>query len=479
MFKKIVQFFGRSADKNPENPANSLYDDDVIDFNSASKFPKVGAIWRACSLISKATAKTPFDLFEKSASGREKVASPVSNLLLYEPNAHQTAYVFKMSMQFAAAYHGNAYAYIKRDKYFRPVELIQLDSAVTHPVRENGVVFYVTTVNGKMLKFESFEIIHVRGAGDDLVGYSVKDMAAVAFDMAEMSQKYSRNFFKNSARPSVILECPNLLSDEAAARLKKQWDTMHRGIDNSHKTAVLEEGTKVNPFSINAKDAMLIESMQFSLVDVANWFELPAYKLNSNNNTSYKSNEQQSLDYLSESLDPWFVCWEQECRKKLLTEAEKSAGKLYFEFNRASLIRVDLAAQANYFNKALAGAPWMSINEVRAKSNMNNAEGFDEIKMPSNNFGEPQKPAEPAPEPGAAEEAARAAISHVQSRMVDRLEKDLKGATDIPARIAERHADIIRRELEPVCKVYLAITGKDVSESAYQEIVNKYEVNHE
>lgn len=476
MINKIIRFLTRAADKSPENPANNLYSDEVIDFNTFSNFPKVGAIWRACSLISKGTAKTPLDLFRKSDAGREKVSSPLANLLLFEPNEHQTAYIFKMAMQFSAAYYGNAYAYIKRDKTFRPVQIIQLDSDSTYPVRENGKIFYLSSINGKLIRFDWFEILHIRGAGDDLVGFSVKDMAAVAFDMSEMAQKYSRNFFKNSARPSVIIEHPATLTEGAVARLKSQWDKLHSGVDNSHKTAVLEEGAKVHAFSINAKDAMLIESMQFSLVDIANWFELPAYKLNSTNNTSYKSNEQQSLDYLSESLDPWFVCWEQECRKKLLTESEKRTSSLYFEFNRATLIRTDLASQADYFSKALSGAPWMTINEVREKSNMNKAEGFDEIKLPTNNFGNAEEP-EDAEEPTntEVEESARAAIKHVQARMIDRLDKDLKDCESPSARIAEKHESIIRRELEPVCRVYKAITGQDIAESCYNEIISKYE----
>jgi HK97 family phage portal protein len=464
MFKKLTGLFtGLSTKKTAkrngsiENPANSLYSDETLDSLSGSSFPRFGAIWRACTLISTGCAKLPINLYVKSDNGRQKVENEQTYLLRYQPNNYQNAYYFKMNMTFSAVFCGNAYAWIKRDSNFKVEEYIQLDSNSTYPVRENGIVSYITNVNGKLIKFDSWEIIHLRGIGDDLIGWSIKELGCVAFDASVLAQRYSRNFFTNSARPSVLIEHPATLSEEAAGRLKRQWNLLHQGTDNAHKTAVLEEGMKVNPFSINAKDAMLIEGMQFSVVDIANWFNIPADRLNANINTSYNSLEQQNQNYLSDTLDPWLIAWEQELYIKVLSEDAKRSNSMYFEFNRAALLRADLKAQAEYNKAALAGAPWETTNEVRRRQNLNDIEGGDEIIYPCNNFCNDD-----------VEESARSAINHVIERMQARVKKDTKCTSE---NIIERHGDIIDKELFTVCRLYRDITGKDITEKIKQQIL--------
>jgi phage portal protein BeeE len=39
-----------------------------------------------------------------------------------------------------------------------------------------------------------------------------------------------------------VLKAPGKLSPEAAQRLAQSWAAVHAGVQNAHKTAVLEEG---------------------------------------------------------------------------------------------------------------------------------------------------------------------------------------------------------------------------------------------
>lgn len=282
----------------------------------------------------------------------------------------------------------------------------------------------------------------------------------MSFDSSVMAQRYTRNFFKSSARPGMIIEHPATLTEGAIQRLKNQWNSMHQGVDNAHKTAILEEGAKAHPFAISAKDAMIIEGMQFSIVDVANWFNIPADRLNANINTSYNSLEQQNQNYLGDTLDPWLVAWEQELYIKIFSEKDKKAERFYFEFNRAALVRADLKGRSEYNKAALAGAAWETINEVRRRNNMNDIEGGNVIIQPTNNFG--------GDKDGEAGESARKAINHVVERLKKRISNDAKCDKD---NLLSRHETVIDRELTPVCNVYEAITGINIQEQIKQSII--------
>jgi hypothetical protein len=178
--------------------------------------------------------------------------------------------------------------------------------------------------------------------------------------------------------------------------------------------------------------------------------------------------------FLNDSVDPWLVFWEQECRKKLVTESEKAAG-YYWEFNRGALVRANLQARGEYYTKALANAPWYTIDEVRAMENRN-ASGYDQILLPTNNFGPVAEP-EQSRSIALATVAASRALEHVKQRMITRIRKDFEAATkrgDVQQwfdGFDSKHGDVIKRELEISAGVLGALTEDDsIAEQTYQAI---------
>lgn len=364
-------------------------------------------VWRAVNLISNDIGRLPLVTMKHIDGGKEKDKEhPAYNLLRFKPNTEMTAMTFRAMLQAHALMIGSGYALIVRKGGGQPVELIPMDPATVTPVRENGALLYVYSGAAGSRKLPPSQVFHLQGLGYDMLSpYSVLAYARDSLGLGTSAHKYSATFFKHSARPSVVIEHPGNLSTEAAKNLKESWDRMYMGLDNSHRTAVLEEGMKLNPFTINASDAQLVETMKFSVLEIANWFGVPPHKLGDSSKVAYNSLEAENQSYLDQSLDPWLVKWEQECWDKLLTEDEKAADSHVIEFNRAALVRADINARAAYYQKALAGAPWMAIDEVRGLENLNSS-GADTIIMPSNNFGPkapppapPTKPDEPKQEP--------------------------------------------------------------------------------
>src|SRR5262249_51216085 len=161
---------------------------------------------------------------------------------------------------------------------------------------------------------------------------------------------------------------------------------MHAGLDEQHRIALLMGGMDIKTFSINAREAQLMELREFTIRDIANFLGVPAHKLGDTSTNSYASREQADQQYLSESLDPWLLAWEEECWDKLLTEEEKADDTHIVEFLRRVLIQADMTARASYFRTALGGRPWMTQNEVRDEEGLDphDDEDADEILEPLN-----------------------------------------------------------------------------------------------
>lgn len=337
------------------------------------------AIWRGVNLLSRDTAKLPLLIYRRVGEGKTRaIEHPAYKLLKDAPNGQMTAFTFVQTITAHAILNGNGYALITRRGDGRPVELLPLLPDRTYPVRVNGRLMYVTAIGGDLEDVASEvrtlaanDVIHIKGLGyNGLCGYSLIEYGVDAIGHGMALEKYGSRFFKNSARPSVLIEHPGQISEPAAKRLRESWDKLYAGVENAHRTAILEEGMKATPMTINAKDSQLLESQEFDLTKIANLLGLPPHKVGGKGRTAYASLEQENQAYLDEGLDPWLVAWEQECRTKLLTEDEKRTDSHVVEFLRQALERADLATRTAAYVSGLNNS-YLNPDEVRARENLN------------------------------------------------------------------------------------------------------------
>jgi hypothetical protein len=225
-------------------------------------------------------------------------------------------------------------------------------------------------------------------------GYDLVTFAKEALGRGLAMQKYGSIFFRNQARPSAVLLYPTKLSKPDRDELRANWERMQGGLDNAHRTAVLDGGLQVKELSLTARDSQLSDQERLSLVDVANIWGVPVHKVGGEGRTAYASLEQENQAYLDDGLDPWLVQFEEEAWDKLLTEDEKANDTHVVEFLRAALVRADLNARANYYRTALGGKPWMTQDEVRGAENLNLVGGgASDLSAPTPNPAQATPPA--------------------------------------------------------------------------------------
>ena len=402
----LTSLFRRSL----ENPTTSLSDPDewlyeTLGGNRSDAGVKVNgrtalgipALWRAANLIAGSGAKLPLYTLKKSDKGKDRATDhPAYRLLRHKPNPETTAITWKRVMFLHALLFRGGFSYVFRHEAGprdgSPREIIQLNPQQTHPLRVDGRLVYVTTIKGnageppQTRKLPATDVIHVKGLSfDGLEAYSLIDMAKQSLGLALAQDKYAAIYFKNNGRPDIVLRHPRTLSAPARENLRKSWNDLYTGLDNSHRAAILEEGLEVHDLSWSVKDSQLLEGRQFTLTDVANWTGVPKRKLGGEGG-GFASLEQENQAFLDESLEDWLVSFEEECYDKLLTEDEKNSGEWDIEFDRAKLVQANLAAKTSYWRQALGGRPWASRTEARLAFGLqarDNPED-DEILDPAN-----------------------------------------------------------------------------------------------
>lgn len=445
------------------------------------------AIWRYVNLLSRAVGKTPLLVWKRlPEGGKERDTEHAAFPLLHRlaaPNV--TAFIFKQTLQGHAVLNGNGYAFIQRRGDAAPKALLILDPEATYPIRANGVLWYVTTANGEMRKLRPRNVLHIKGLGfDGMMGYSVVEFARESFGLGLAMQGFSSRYFRANASPGVVLEHPAKLSEEARNKIRADWDRMHSGLEQAHRTAVLHEGMKANSFTNTAKESQFAELWLNEIRNISNWAGLPPHTVGDPTTTAYASLEVEKQAILDE-IDGHLVGWEQECTEKLTTEEEKEDRTVFCEFLRAAFVRADLEtrtkAQVDLVNNGL-----LSPDEAREIENRNplpNGEG-QKFRMPLSIGIVGEEPSEPAaPEPDDDDEEAsrfvplpelmqvhRQLVVDAAQRMGKRIALHAKKAAKKPdgfgdwvERLQDEHRQVFVKVLTPAVLAVRSVAGETAS----------------
>ena len=94
---------------------------------------------------------------------------------------------------------------------------------------------------------------------------------------------------------------------------------------------------------------------------------MPPHMVGDLEKSSFSNIEQQSLEFVKYTLDPWVSRWEQSMARSLLTPEEK---KQYFmKFNVDGLLRGDYQSRMNGYAVGRQNG-WMSANDIRELENL-------------------------------------------------------------------------------------------------------------
>ena len=356
-------FFGGTSSGKPVNETTAM---------------QMTAVYSCVRILSETVAGLPLNVYKYNDSGGKEKAfrHPLYRLLHDEPNPEMTSFAFRETLMSHLLLWGNAYAQIIRNARGEVIALYPLmPNKMTVDRDQNGRLFYLyqrgledpsTLGKSTQVSLSPSDVLHIPGLGfDGLIGYSPIAMARNAIGLAIATEEYGAKFFANGAAPSGVLEHPGTLKDPQ--RIRDSWNAAHQGSENAHKIAVLEEGLKYTPIGISPEQAQFLETRKFQINEIARIFRVPPHMLADLEKSSFSNIEQQSLEFVKYTLDPWVVRWEQSMCRVLLSESEKPA--YFIKFNVDGLLRGDYASRMSGYATARQNG-WMSANDIRELENL-------------------------------------------------------------------------------------------------------------
>lgn len=375
--------------KNKKNPKNSLSTSRLFFWGGASSAGtyvnernamQTAAVYACVRVIAEAVASLPLHVYKYDGDG-QKIAPDHSlyKVLHNIPNPEMTSFVFRETLMSHVLLWGNAYAEIRRDGGGRVRALYPLAPDKIDVNRDkSGEIYYTYWRDSDERRkdersggviFRREEILHIPGLSfDGLVGYSPISLAKNSVGLSVAAEDYGAAFFSNGASPSGVLEHPSNLGDDGIGKIRDAWDVIHRGARNSGKVAILEDGLKYHTIAIPPEQAQFLETRKFQINEICRIFRVPPHMIGDLEKSSFSNIEQQSLEFVKYTLDPWVSRWEQALWQSLILPSEQE--RFFIKFNVDGLLRGDYETRMKGYAIGIQNG-FLSPNDCRRLENMN------------------------------------------------------------------------------------------------------------
>jgi len=346
----------------------------------------VSTVWACVRVIAESVAVLPLVVYQRlDPRGKEKApAHPLYRVLHERPNRWQTPFEFKEMMTAHTVLRGNAYAEIISTDQNPAAELVPLHPDRVMPFRapDGRLAYRHQPEKGPQRILLQEEVLHLRGlSSDGVMGHSPVRLHREAIGLALAGEAHAARVFGNSAEPGGAIKVPAVLEDEAARELVTSWERRHKGVDGTRRVAILDGGMEWQQTGMTNEDAQFLQSRKLQRSEIASIFRVPPHKIGDLERATFSNIEQQSIDFVTDTLMPWLVRWQEAIGRDLLTEESRQT---YFAgFIVQALLRGDAASRAKWY---AAMRQWgaFSANDIRELEDMNPIEGGDVYLSPAN-----------------------------------------------------------------------------------------------
>jgi len=360
----------------------------------------VAAYWCCVRVISETLSQAVWHVYETTDKGRKLLPNhPADRLLHVAPNSEMDAAVWVELMVRHCVTWGNGYSEIERDESFRPMALWPIEPWRVTPRRAANGLFYEIQqpAGGSPVYIPAADMLHFRGLGDDLCGWSVIEYAARVMGLAIAQDTSMSSQMRNGARLSGLVYPPGggTMPKEKYETIKQELTGQAAGSENHGKLYFVSHGLEFKSFAMPNTDAQLLESRKLSVVDVCRFMRVPPHMAYDLERATFSNISHQNLEFLIHTIGPWAIKLEQQATRKLTSQRTSS----YTKMNLAGLLRADPEGRANYY-KALRELGAISPNEIRRLEDMDELGPEGDIYLvPANMISLEQAGKEPEPPP--------------------------------------------------------------------------------
>ena len=281
---------------------------------------------------------------------------------------------------------GNTFWYVPNNGRGTPAEIWVLNPVRMSIVKSKTEVvsgYVYQTEKGDRVPLEPQEIIHFKkfNPNDSFRGMGTVQAAAFPIDIDTYAAEWQRNFFGNAAMPAAILQSDQSLTQDQYDRIRANWDSRYKGVQNAHKLAITEGGLKYIPMSPTSREMQFTEGRKNLRDEVLAIFRTPKPILGILEDVNLASAEQAQVLYAENRVRPSYKFFVEQLDEYLFPLFQLDKLKYRFAFTDPVPENRDEKRKDRESGLTLG---YITINEARADIGKASIEGGDVLLIPSN-----------------------------------------------------------------------------------------------
>jgi len=331
---------------------------------------KESTYFSCLKIISESVAKCSLQIKKETDKGEETVKNHyLYDMLKLRPNRYMSAIDCIKTFIVLAKHEGIAGLYINRDRRGKveglyPVQINQVtidNGGLIRSKMNNKILYDFISVNQEKGSCFDRDIIILRDFTlDGINSKATRNILKENIDTSLKSQKYLNTLFSNGLTNKVVVQLTSDIKEEK--EIKKIQDKFNRIYSSNGKVFTVPAGFNVSALNLSLADAQYEQLRRLTKEEIGTMMGVPLTKLGFVKENA-KSEEQDNLKFLQDTLLAIFIAIEQEMDYKLLTSEERKQGHK-IRFNVNVMLRTDQKTQSEVINSYVKNGVY-SLNKAK------------------------------------------------------------------------------------------------------------------
>ncbi|MFE2497093.1 phage portal protein [Streptomyces scopuliridis] len=259
----------------------------------------------------------------------------------------------------------------------------------------------------QVVHFHGYDPVDLRHGSSPID--SLRSLLAEEFEASRAREQ----MWRNGGRMSGVLKRPAEAPDwgKGRDRFVESWRAYTAAGGAAGGTPILEDGMEYQQLALDPAKAQYIEARKLTREEVAAAYHIPLPMVGILDHATFSNIKEQHQQLYQDTLGPWLVSIQEDIGLQLVPDLSDS-NSVYVEFNLQEKLRGSFEEQSAQLQTSV-GAPWVTRNEARARMNLPQIDGGDDLITPMNVLvGDQASPTDTAPDP------AQASLPKARGRLV-------------------------------------------------------------
>ena len=269
---------------------------------------------------------------------------------------------------------GSAFWGLERDETGQVVEIwpLRSDRMRVVPDPHRYIKGFVYVGQGQQLvAYVPEDIVWMRYFNplDEYAGLSPIAPLRLSADMGMDALQANRKLLINDSTPGLIIETSDTPTDTEVADFYQRWESRFRGVDKVRRPALLSPGMKATNLGFTPRDMEYVQSLRWSLEDVARVYGVPKMMIGDLENTTFSNFSTARRVFWEDTITSQLEFYRDAMQQMLVPSFGDPALVVGFDLSNIEALRENENDRARR-RQIYVSAGILSVDEVRSEMNM-------------------------------------------------------------------------------------------------------------